>query len=279
LITTSTILPQISQRLSPFSDTASLDAQVVLAQVLDKPRSWVLAHPETELSPYHAKKVADYLARLEEGEPLPYVLGNWEFFGLTFNLNHSTLIPRPETEILVEHALSWITRKPTRIWGADVGTGSGCIAVALASHAPHLNIIASDISLPALRVAQKNARKHNVEAQVHFVQSDLMPKTTRSFELICANLPYIPKHRLDTLQVSKWEPKSALNGGANGLEIIQRFIKNIPIHMASNGLLLLEVDTSQAKTVCALAHKSFPQAKVQILLDLAGHKRLISIEQ
>lgn len=260
------------------SDTPGLDAQVLLAHVLAKPRAWIIAHPEYTLTSEQMVKLKGSLSRLQDGEPLPYVLGHWEFFGLDFAVNAHTLIPRPETELLVENALAWLHTHISRRRAADIGTGSGCIAVALAAHITDLHLLASDISLPALRIARYNARNHSVEDRVHCVQSNLLPPTRQRFDLICANLPYIPTQTLQGLNVHGKEPNLALNGGENGLHVISSLILEAPNQILPAGLLLLEIEASQGPTVAHLARQVFPEAEITILPDLSGHDRLIKVQ-
>src|SRR6185369_12826470 len=139
------LLSDITTSLSPISDTPALDASVLLAHVLNKPRTWVLAHPESALATEQQNQLNQALARLESGEPFPYVLGHWEFFGLDFNITPDVLIPRPETEFLVEKAIVWLQQSSIRTTIADVGTGSGAIAIAIALNVPNANIVATDI--------------------------------------------------------------------------------------------------------------------------------------
>ena len=162
------------------------------------------------------------LARLESGQPLPYVLGAWEFYGLTFELTPDVLIPRPETELLVEQALEWLADRPAPLLAADVGTGSGCIAISLAVHAPQLRLLASDLSWPALQVARSNLARHRVEGQISLLQCDLLPPLSLPFDLLVANLPYIPSPVLPGLKLSLSEPPLALDGGLDGLDFIRR---------------------------------------------------------
>jgi len=196
------LLNNLRTILADHSDTPGLDAQVLIAQSLAKPRSWVLAHPEAELTDEQLEIIQTGLARLKKGEPLPYVLGHWEFYGLDFLITHDTLIPRPETELLVEHALDWLHEHPKRRYGLDIGTGSGCIAISLARHIPDLRIVAVDLSFPALITARQNALQHGVLHQVHFVQTDLILASKIQFDLICANLPYIPSDQLAQLKIN-----------------------------------------------------------------------------
>ena len=139
------ILSEITTCLTATSDTPALDASVLLAHILNKPRTWIMAHPELTLSSEQQNQLNESLARLENGEPFPYVIGTWEFFGLEFDITCDVLIPRPETELLVEKAIVWIQNHPDKHTIADVGTGSGAIAISLALHLPQANILATDI--------------------------------------------------------------------------------------------------------------------------------------
>ena len=276
--TTADLLPILRQRLSATSETPGLDAQVLLAYVLERPRTWVLAHPEVIPSPDQEHHLKVCLARLEQGEPLPYVLEHWEFYGLDFLVSPAVLIPRPETELLVEQALAWLRATPGRRQAADVGTGSGCIAVSLAVHFPDLHVVASDISREALKTARLNAARHAVSGQMTCVQSHLIPPTGRSFDLICANLPYIPAGKLEQLKVARREPHLALDGGPDGLDLIRSMIGSAPDCLARGGLLLMEIEASQGASVYTLAKKAFPQAEVNLLPDLAGNDRLVRVQ-
>jgi release factor glutamine methyltransferase len=260
------------------SETPNLDAQTLLAYCIGKPRAWILTHPEERLTDNHYQAFQADIEKLKKGVPLPYLIGHWEFFGLEFTLTQDTLIPRPETELLVEKALNWLDRHPEKKWAADVGTGSGCIAVTLAKVHPTLSVIATDISYPALKVGQVNSSHHNVAERVHLIHADLLSSVAQRFDLICANLPYIPTEILPTLKVSKGEPKLALDGGENGLDLIRRFLKVAPDHLAPGGCLLLEIEKSQGIEVHNHAQTAFPRAEVSIQKDLAGLDRMVSIQ-
>lgn len=272
----------MSSRLAKVSDSASLDSQVLVSHILDKPRAWILAHPDSELSPSKISQLELALVRLEGGEPLPYVLGHWEFFGLDFNITPDVLIPRPETELLVERCLEWLEKHPTRRWIAEIGTGSGCIPVSLAKHISDLRVISADISLPALKVAQHNILKHNVADQVFLVQSDLLlgikPKKFKRFDLICSNPPYIPELTLNSLQVSRWEPRIALSGGEHGMHHINLLLHNATNLLAPAGCLLIEIGASMGYAIHEQSLKVFPHASISILQDLAGKDRLLQVE-
>jgi release factor glutamine methyltransferase len=269
------------------SDTPTLDAQVLLAHVLSKPRTWVLAHPEAELTFDQQDRLADTVARLQAGEPLPYVLGRWEFFGREFLVTQDVLIPRPETELLVEQALEWLHGHPSARAAVDVGTGSGCIAISLTAQIPDLHVLATDISLPALQVARVNAEKYGVDGQIDFIEADLLnpfeveglpvdvqPST---FNLLTANLPYIPTVTLHGLAIYQREPTLALDGGADGLDLIRRLLAQAPRYLAWQSLLLLEIEQRQGLPVQALAQQAFPRADVDIMHDLSGYDRMIRV--
>ena len=271
-------LVRLKKILESTSDTPGLDAQVLLAHILGVGRAWVISHPEVELDEHQEEALEGALLRLVGGQPLPYVLGEWEFFGLIFELTPQVLIPRPETELIVERALAWLDENPHRRRVVDVGTGSGCIAITLAVKAPDLQVTAVDCSSEALQVTRRNARRHKVERRVQLVQSDLMNVLQGPFDLICANLPYIPTSTLENLAVYQREPGLALDGGPRGLDLIERLLRQSPSRLARGGLLLLEIEASQGSEVHKLARDAFPGAEVQVLADLAGHDRVVSIK-
>ncbi|MFN3491226.1 MAG: N5-glutamine methyltransferase family protein, partial [Anaerolineales bacterium] len=175
------------------------DAQVLLAHVLGISRPQLIAHPNTPLDLIQLDSATQAFARLKAGEPLPYILGHWEFFGFDFEVNENVLIPRPETELLVEKAIAYLKNNPDKRNIIDVGTGSGIIPISIAKHIPDVKILATDISSKALQVAKQNAIKHSVENQIEFVECDLLPLSQSqvesyksidlrplTFDLICA---------------------------------------------------------------------------------------------
>ena len=275
------LLQTISDRLP--GDTTSLDSQVLLAHILAKGRSWVAAHPETPLTRSQLVSVEEALSRLETGEPFPYLLGHWEFYGLDFELTPDVLIPRPETELLVERAIQWLNASSQRRTVADVGTGSGCIAVSIAKNVSDARVVATDISLPVLEVAHRNAVKHHVIKRIDFIQCDLLPPhpdslpSDQHFDLICANLPYIPSQTLRELPIYGHEPTLALNGGADGLDILRRLLQVTPRWMAHKGMILLEIEASQGMSAVSLAYDTFDNAQIRLHKDLAGQDRLVEI--
>ena len=272
------LLSDITTRLTSVSDTPALDASVVLAHILGKPRTWVLAHQDLELTSQQKEELKEKVRRLESGEPLPYVLGHWEFFGMEFDLSPAVLIPRPETELLVEKAIAWLQASPTGRRIADVGTGSGIIAISIAVHIPDAVVLATDISAEALGIARNNAARFHVQDRIEFVQCDLLPaQQQHQLDLLCANLPYIPTSTLKELPVYGREPGLALDGGADGLELIRSLLNQAPGWIAPGGRVLLEIESTLGPQTVQLAQKQFRQADIQLHLDLAGHDRLVEI--
>lgn len=264
------------QRLAQV-ENPGLEAQVILEHVLRQPRAVLLAHLERELTAAQLADLDKMLIRRLSGEPLPYLLGRWEFYGLELMVTPDVLIPRPETELLVEQALGWLKTHPDRRRAADVGTGSGAISAALLSQVPDLHVTAADISYPALKVAQTNLAAHKVISRCTLLQSDLLSACSGPFDLICANLPYIPTRTLSDLEVARSEPALALDGGADGLRLIERLLVDASRVLANGGLLLLEIEDSQGESAPWLARTFFPGAAIDLHFDLAGLPRLVSI--
>ena len=276
--TLSAALAQIRQHIAGLTDTPGLDAQVLMAYVCKKDRTWVLAHPEYEISAEETIRMADVLAQIYAGIPLPYVIGEWEFFRLPFKITQNVLIPRPETELLVEYALSWLQAHPQYCRVAEAGTGSGCIAVSIAVNIPGVHITATDISPEALAVAEKNAALHQVSDRVHLYVNDLLAGIPGPFDLICANLPYIPSASLRKLPVYMREPTLALDGGEDGLAVIGQLLEQASQKLSPGGLMLLEIEAGHPEEAKALAARFFPEAQIRTKLDLAGHHRLLIVE-
>lgn len=281
----------ITTQLASISDTPALDASVLLANIVNKPRTWVMAHPELTLTSEQQKQLDATLARLENGESFPYVLGHWEFFGLDFEVTPDVLIPRPETELLVEKAIAWLQQSPGRKTIADIGTGSGAIAVSLAVNIPDAEILATDISPNALQVAKRNAEKHRLRDRIVFVECDLLPDHKQltadsssfifrppSLDLICANLPYIPTQTLNRLPIFGREPTVALDGGEDGLDIFRNLLNIIPDWIEPHALILLEIEATLGTQTRDLARNTFNTADIILHQDLTGRDRLLEIQ-
>lgn len=267
-------------------DLPALERQVLLAHVTGKSRAWVLAHPEAPLTPEQQAAFESAARQFQAGVPLPYILGHWEFFGLDFEVSPDVLIPRPETELLIETALAWARTHPplqAAYRFIDIGTGSGIIPVSLAVHLPAAHFLATEISPAALVVARRNAQKHGVAERIRFEQADLLDDLTIEglhpppFDVLTANLPYIPTETLRALEIYGREPTLALDGGADGLQLIRRLLAQIAERRFPVRLILLEIEYRQGAAVAALARQHFPAAKIQIKKDLAGHDRLAVI--
>lgn len=266
------------QSLVGASDSPSLDAQVLLAHIIDRNRAWLLAHPEEILTQKRLIEYHDGLTRLKQGEPLPYLLGEWEFYGLSFVVKQGVLIPRPETEMLIETAINWLQTKEKDRSMVDIGTGSGIIPISIARHHANVLISAIEISPTALEIAKKNADRHCVSDRIDFYQNDLLSNIEMNFDLIIANLPYIPTKTLKDLEVYKFEPSLALDGGNDGLTLIRRLLEQAPQRLNPGGLILLEIEYRQGKEVKKLALNAFPKANITVQADLAGHDRLVLIQ-
>lgn len=283
------LLNEITSRIEGLSETASLDARVLLSHITGRDQAWLLAHSEFELTPRQTTALEKNLADLERGKPLPYVIGHWEFYGLDFQVSSGVLIPRPETELLVEKGLAWLGAHPGRDNAMDIGTGSGCIAIALAFNAPRLHVTATDLSVEALKLAHTNAMRHQVADRIQFSRCNLFlarsgkpstragGKTYSRADLVVANLPYIPTAALMDLPVFQTEPRMALDGGPDGLDVIREFLIRLHGYLLPGGLALMEIEASQGRQVLDLARSIFPQASICLHQDLAGRDRLVEI--
>lgn len=267
-----------------------LEAEILLAHVLKKDRTFFHTHPDYQLPTTHYKLFQQMVKRRKRHEPIAYIIGNKEFFGLPFFVDQRVLIPRPESELLVELALQ---AKPDLVW--DVGTGSGAIAISIAKKIPRAQVLATDISTAALALARKNA-KHLKAHNITFLKADLLDSSVRRFLsrfcstynlqptnyklIITANLPYLPdadKPLLDP-DVVKYEPPSALFDGSSGLEIIEKFLKQISAANLKFAHIFLEIDPRQTKKLRAFTKSLFPKTKIKFYRDLAGRNRIMEID-
>jgi release factor glutamine methyltransferase len=262
------------------------DAETLLLHLLHRDRAYLLAHPEDPLDPATHAQLLTLTGRRAAHEPLQYLTGHQEFFGLDLRVTPATLIPRPETELLVESVLAWaraLPPQPLRI--IDVGTGTGAIAIALATHLPQAHLFALDISTSALAIAHENALTHNVAHRISFLHSDLLsalPHQTVPFDAIVSNPPYVPLTDASSLapEVRDHEPHSALFAGPSGLDIYRRLIPQTlrtPPHAAlrPGGLLALEFGFGQHESLRTLLTTQPPTfTAIQILNDYAAIPRV-----
>lgn len=259
-------------------DESASSIYALVSFVMQKPVYFGIAHPEYQLESSQFRKLNLTLDRLLAGEPLPYITGNQEFFGLNFKINRDVLIPRPETELLVSLALDWLSSHPGSSAAVDVGTGCGCIAVSICVRNPNIGFVATDNHYPPLAVAAENIHLHHLEKRIRLLQTDLLSGIQSKFDLICANLPYIPAERLETLKVSVFEPLAALDGGSDGFALIKELIVQSQSRIKENGVIFLEIDYSQEKVLRTIARSVFPFACLTVMEDLAGLPRVLKIE-
>lgn len=266
------------ENLAKASESASLDAQRLLGFVLGKDRAFLLAHPEHGLTDEQQEQYESLIARAADGEPLPYILGHQAFYDRDLIVSPAVLIPRPETELLVEKALAFARSKPNCV-AVDIGTGSGAIAVTVAANGPDVTMYAVDFSPAALAIARQNADAG--QANVTFFEGDLLaPVLERGIriDLLIANLPYIKSGELPTLAVSRYEPLLALDGGADGLDLVQRLLDQAPAACNPGARILLEIGADQGAGGLALGQQKFSDAAVKVLQDYAGLDRIIQID-
>jgi release factor glutamine methyltransferase len=269
----------------------TLAAELLLLHVLGRDRTWIYAHPEEEISPADVRRFLELIARRSSGEPTQHLTGKQEFWGLEFEVTPDVLIPRPETEHVIEVALDRLAiceigagRKQTfsgeGLEIADVGTGSGCIAVALAKELPGATIYATDISNAALAVARRNAARHSVSDRIHFLESNLLDEASDLslfFDLIVSNPPYIGRCEAATLmrEVRDHEPEVALYGGEAGYEVYADLIAQSAAHMKPGGILVLELGHNSLPAVQPLLDTA-AWTNVGVTNDLAGISRVIA---
>lgn len=260
------------------SSTPALDARLLLAHLLDVEYAYLIAHNDQVLTSVQRRDYEQMVQRAAAGEPVAYIIGRIPFRHITLHITPDVLIPRPETELLVEHALPFAAKRehPHIV---DVGTGSGCIAVSLASELPHATITAIDISAAALAVAQRNADENDV-TNVQFIQGSLLDHLLDSADIIVANLPYISASEWTQLdrRVKLYEPELALHGGADGLELIRALLAQAPQFLRSDGVILLEIGWLQREATMTEARQNFPEAQITCLRDYAGLDRIVVID-
>ncbi len=249
------------QALRRYSDSPRLDAEVLLAFTLNQDRTYLLTHPERQLSAAQARRFLRLIARRRKGWPIAYLTGQVEFFGLDFRVKTGVLIPRPATELLVQAVLDRVAAETT-LTLADIGTGSGAIAVTLARHLPRATILASDVSPAALALARKNADRHRVRSRITFRRGSLLePYTHLPWpDIIIANLPYLAADQLGhpTLQ---HEPRLALNGGPGGVTLINRLLDQLGGWSDFVGLAL-ELDPRQVASARRRLRRTWPKKTI-----------------
>ena len=260
---------------------ARLEAELLLTNVLSVPRHRIYAFQEQELTPEETDLLAGLLERRLSREPLAYILGHKEMYGVDLAVGPGVMIPRPETELLVERCLflGMMRMQEGEMVIAEPGTGSGGISINLAIHLPVAKIYATDLSAEALKIAEINVRMHNVQDRVTLLQGDLLDPVAEPVDLIVANLPYIPTDRIATLQPEvRREPREALDGGPDGLDVIRRLLRQSLHKLKSTGVMVLEIDPDQVQPLTEDALALFPGAAINVEQDLAHLDRVFVME-
>jgi release factor glutamine methyltransferase len=283
-----------AERLRATSETPRLDAELLLAHVLEWERARLIAEGRRPLTEQAVVALGDLVTRRAALEPIAYLVGHKEFYGLDFMVDRRVLVPRPETELLVELALAWArpmmnderpkeNDRTSLAFGlsslaiADIGTGSGAIAVALAVHLPMAQIIATDLSPDALAIARKNVDRHGVAGRVQLLEGDLLDPLGQPVDLIVSNPPYTILSEIDA-GVRRHEPRQALDGGADGLALYRRLLAQARPKLRPGGAMLLEIGAAQAEAVVELARQWFPEASFSVHQDLARLDRVVVID-
>lgn len=273
---------QIAQQIltASGSETPRLDAEVLLRHVLGIDRTTLLTTLRDPISRERAGEFHELIAARKQGIPVAYLTGVREFMGIPFVVEDGVLIPRPETEILVEWALRWLRTRP-RATVIDVGTGSGAIAVSIAATLPpnwQGEVIAVDVSEEALAIARQNVTMLGLGGRIKLVEGSLLVWRSKPVDLILANLPYLRPDQIDGNRSIACEPRLALDGGNDGLDLVRALIDDAPRLLAPGGAIGLEIDPSQAAAAVSHAHRRFPEAATTILTDLAGLDRHLIVE-
>ncbi len=260
-------------------EAAALEAEVLLAWAGGWTRVQLFADLGEVLPGNVAGHYQKAIRRRQEHEPVAYIVGERWFYGLPFWVTPAVLVPRPETEELVEKALVACAGMG-ELWLADVGCGSGVLAVALARNLPQARVVAVDISAAALVVARENARRHKVASRITFVQGDLLAAVAGPFHLIVANLPYVSQAEYEALppDVQLYEPESALFGGEDGLEPLRRLLPQVRHRLLAGGTFIAEIGWQQGKEALRLTAAHLPGAEASVEMDLAGEMRFLVIK-
>jgi release factor glutamine methyltransferase len=257
-------------------DNAPLEGEVLLRHVLGINRVQLYSDPDDDVTPAQDKALNVLLERRIRGEPSAYITGHREFYGLDFKVDRNVLIPRPETELLVEKAIR-LAESHTVTSIADIGTGCGAIAVSLAVNLPGVTVYASDVSKPALDIARSNGEKHGVTDRIVLLEGDMLEPLPGPVDLIIANLPYVREAELiDNVSLS-YEPSLALNGGEDGLDRIRVLCRQAGNKLNDDGFILMEIGWGQAEAVTALLQEIYPSSRIEVDCDLAGIQRTVSL--
>jgi release factor glutamine methyltransferase len=274
-VTVGEALQQAAKRLSLCSTTPRLDAEVLLAHTLANMRASLLARLNDPLSNIAARDFEAAIERRAQGEPVAYITGHKEFYGLDLYITKDVLVPRPETESVVEACLELLP--PTGLF-ADIGTGSGAIVVAVTKHHLGVKSYGTDISQAALSVAARNRERHGLQERVTLLQGNLLEPLPQKVDVIAANLPYVSPGEAAP-DVATWEPNVAVfGGGEDGTALIREFLAVAPDYLLLGGSVVMETAYSQGAIVSGLARSAFPGADIEVKKDLAGYDRIVIVK-
>jgi release factor glutamine methyltransferase len=257
-------------------DDASLEAEILLRHTLNIDRTRLLVGYDETLSSQQQTDFLNKVARRVEGMPAAYITCMREFYGLEFYVDEHVLIPRPETELLVEKTIE-IARNYDSPVIVDVGTGCGNIAVSLAANLPHAHIYATDISEKAVEVARCNCMKHSVKKRIQLLYGDLLEPIKEPADIIVANLPYVRTADLPTVNTNGFEPRIALDGGVDGLDVIRRLCSQVNDKLTLGGTLLLEIGLGQREALVNYLRSLFPESKIETMRDLTAIDRIVCL--
>jgi release factor glutamine methyltransferase len=268
----------ISQALKLYP---TIESDLLLAHIVNRPKEFLYINPSYRLTSYELRVYKQRAERRLEHEPIAYILGYKDFYGLRFSVNRHVLIPRPETEWLVDQALVLLKARSSKLKAIlDLGTGSGCIAISIAKHCPlkGVKIYASDISTKALTTAKANAQTH--KAKVRYIQSDLFKNSNQKFDLIIANLPYVPLSDYQKLHAHlKHEPKNAITDGTSTWKLYELFFQQVANHVNPQATILLEIDPKARHRLATLAKKYLGGWSITFQQDLKKHWRYARIQK
>ena len=254
-------------------EDAAFEAELLLRHTLKIDRTQLYTEPDCELKQRHADTYKTFIKRRIKGEPSAYITGHREFFGLDFYVDRHVLIPRPETELLVEQTILRANKYENPVI-VDVGTGSGAIAVSLVKNLPDADIYAVDISKAALKVAGRNCLEHGVEDRVKLLRGDLLETVPLQVDIIVANLPYVLTEEVPLVNTAGFEPSLALDGGVDGMDVVKRLCLQAKDRLRPGGCLLLEIGLGQSPKISAILREIYPAATIEILSDLSGNARV-----
>ena len=257
-----------------------IEADLIWMTALEIDRAELFARGSEQVSTPQAQRAEELVLRRLNHEPAAYLMGHREFYGVDLVVGPGALIPRPDTETLVEEAIRIAARKPHDLIIVDCGCGTGAIAIALAVNVPHANVLAIDISSSALEIAHSNVERHGLGDRITLIEGDLLEPLTTPVDFITANLPYVMSNELPTLdpEVRMFEPVTALDGGEDGLDLIRRFLKSVSSHLRPAGVVLLEMDPRQIAMGSEYAASALPNATVRAIDDLTGRPRVLVAE-